>query len=116
MNMEHEKRPWGEYTVLKSGEGFKVKSIIVNPSQKLSLQLHHKRAEHWVIVRGEALMTLDSKEIHLKKNESIYIPKKTKHRIENRTTAPLEFIEVQTGDYLGEDDIERFDDIYGRTE
>ncbi len=116
MNMEHEKRPWGEYTVLKSGEGFKVKSIIVNPSQKLSLQLHYKRAEHWVIVRGEALMTLDSKEIHLKKNESIYIPKETKHRIENRTTAPLEFIEVQTGDYLGEDDIERFDDIYGRTE
>ncbi len=112
--MEHEKRPWGEYTVLKEGEGFKVKSIIVNPSQKLSLQLHHKRAEHWIIVRGEALMTLAAKEIQLKENESIYIPKETKHRIENRGIAPLEFIEVQTGNYLGEDDIERFDDIYGR--
>ncbi|MBU2530390.1 MAG: phosphomannose isomerase type II C-terminal cupin domain [Elusimicrobia bacterium] len=112
--MENEKRPWGEYAVLKSGEGFKVKSIIVNPGQKLSLQLHYKRAEHWIIVRGEALMTLDTKEIHLKENESIYIPKETKHRIENRGTILLEFIEVQTGTYLGEDDIERFDDIYGR--
>ncbi|MCG2725336.1 MAG: phosphomannose isomerase type II C-terminal cupin domain [Elusimicrobia bacterium] len=112
--MENEKRPWGEYTVLKSGEEFKVKSIIVNPAQKLSLQLHHKRAEYWIIVRGQALMTLDEKEIHLKKNESIYIPKDTKHRIENQGTIPLEFIEVQTGDYLEEDDIERFDDIYGR--
>jgi len=112
--MEHEKRPWGEYTVLKEGEGFKVKSIIVEPGQKLSLQLHHKRAEHWIIVRGEALMTLDDKEIHLKKNESVYIQKETKHLIENQGKLPREFIEVQTGDYLGEDDIERFDDIYGR--
>jgi mannose-1-phosphate guanylyltransferase / mannose-6-phosphate isomerase len=112
--MEHDKRPWGEYTVLKEGEGFKVKSIVVNPGQKLSLQLHHKRAEHWVIVQGEALMTLDSKEFVLKTNENIYIPKETKHRIENPGKLPIEFIEVQTGDYLGEDDIERFDDIYGR--
>ncbi len=112
--MEHDKRPWGEYTVLKEGESFKVKSIIVNPGQKLSLQLHHKRAEHWIIVKGEALMTLGEKEIPLKENENIYIPKKTKHRIENPGKLPLEFTEVQTGDYLGEDDIERFDDIYGR--
>ncbi|MEA3306677.1 MAG: phosphomannose isomerase type II C-terminal cupin domain [Elusimicrobiota bacterium] len=112
--MEHEKRPWGEYTVLKEGEGFKVKSIIVNPRQKLSLQLHHKRAEHWVIVRGKALITLDDKEFELQKNEGVYIETEVKHRIENKETGALEFIEVQTGDYLGEDDIERFDDIYGR--
>ncbi len=112
--MEYEKRPWGEYTVLKEGAGFKVKSIIVNPGQKLSLQLHYKRAEHWVIVKGSALMTLNEKEFTLKKNESVYIETQAKHRIENRESEPLEFIEVQIGDYLGEDDIERFDDIYGR--
>ena len=92
MTKTHEKRPWGEYTVLKSGEGFKVKSIIVRPSQKLSLQLHHKRAEHWIIVKGEALITLDLKQIRLKNNENIYIPKESKHRVENPGEIPLEII------------------------
>ena len=84
------------------------------PKASLSLQLHYKRAEHWVVVQGTATVTRGDKTFELHKNESTYIPIKTKHRLQNLTDEPLEIIEVQSGDYLGEDDIERFDDLYGR--
>ncbi len=109
-----EKRPWGRYTVLKSAENYKVKSIIVKPHQKLSLQLHERRAEHWICVRGKMLVTVGDKKIHLTPGEHVFIPKKAKHRMENTGDALAEIIEVQTGDYLGEDDIKRLEDIYGR--
>jgi mannose-1-phosphate guanylyltransferase/mannose-6-phosphate isomerase len=107
-------RPWGNYTILAEGKGYKVKKIIVNPGQKLSLQLHHRRSEHWVVTEGVGKLTLDNKVIVFKKNESTFIPIGTRHRLENPTDAPLVIIEVQNGDYLGEDDIVRFDDIYER--
>ncbi len=87
---------------------------MVNPGASLSLQLHHKRAEHWVVVKGEALVTVGDKVQTLKENESVYIPLETKHRLENPGREPLSIIEVQSGSYLGEDDIVRFDDVYGR--
>lgn len=101
--------------MLKSAGGFKVKSITVNPSQKLSLQSHRKRAEHWVLARGRILVTLGKKKIALKAGGHVFIPKKALHRIENPGNIPAEIIEIQTGSYLGEDDIERFEDAYGRT-
>jgi mannose-1-phosphate guanylyltransferase/mannose-6-phosphate isomerase len=108
-------RPWGSYKVLETSPTFQVKRVTVNPGGKLSLQLHHQRAEHWVIVSGEALVTRGEESLRLQPNESTYIPIGTKHRLENRhPTEPLHIIEVQTGKYLGEDDIERFDDAYGR--
>ena len=107
-------RPWGYYTVLEEGNGYKVKKISVNPGHKLSLQRHQKRAEHWVVIEGTAKVTNGHKEVLLKANESTFIPQGEKHRLENPGTTPLVIIEVQTGAYLGEDDIERFDDIYGR--
>ena len=94
--------------------GFQVKRIIVDPGQKLSLQLHHHRSEHWIIVKGTAHITRGEEEIVLETNQSTYIPVGVKHRLENRDTEPLYFIEVQCGDYLGEDDIVRFEDVYGR--
>lgn len=108
-------RPWGAYTVLEEGERYKIKHILVQPLQKLSLQLHYHRSEHWVVIRGTAKVTLDDKEILLHENESIYVDKSTMHRLENPGKVPLELIEVQVGEYVGEDDIVRFDDIYGRT-
>ena len=108
-------RPWGNYTVLHQDVGYKVKIIEVNPGSKLSLQLHHKRSEHWVVLSGEAKITRDEEIFVLKPQESIDIPKEAKHRLENPGTAPLSIIEIQNGDYLEEDDIVRFDDIYGRT-
>jgi mannose-1-phosphate guanylyltransferase/mannose-6-phosphate isomerase len=108
-------RPWGTYTVLEEGPGFKIKRIEVKPGASLSLQLHHHRSEHWVVVSGEATVTNGEQELHLKTNESTYIPAEHKHRLENLGAAVLVMIEVQTGTYLGEDDIVRFADRYGRT-
>ena len=108
-------RPWGEYSVLESGARFKVKRIIVNPGQKLSLQMHYHRSEHWVVVSGTAKVTVGNEEKLLHENESVYISKSMHHRLENPGKVPLEMIEVQVGEYTGEDDIVRFEDIYGRT-
>lgn len=107
-------RPWGWYDTLDEGENFKVKRIQVNPGASLSLQKHTKRAEHWVVVKGIAEVVCNDKKITLKKNESTYIPLGYAHRLSNPGKDILEIIEVQSGDYLGEDDIERFDDNYGR--
>lgn len=107
-------RPWGYYETVDTGEHFQVKRITVNPGKKLSLQLHHKRVEHWVVVKGTATVTKGEEVFHLNKNESTYIPIEVKHRLENATDQPLEIIEVQSGSYLGEDDIERFEDDFGR--
>ena len=108
-------RPWGAYRSINQGDGFQVKHITVKPGQSLSLQLHNKRSEHWVVVRGEGRITRGDEVLTLKPNESTYIPIGMKHRIENTAAMPLEMIEVQCGDYLGEDDIVRFADTYGRT-
>lgn len=107
-------RPWGTYTVLEEAPGFKMKRIEVKPGARLSLQLHHHRSEHWIVVHGEAVVVNGDEEIVVKQNESTYIPSGHKHRLENRTKDALVLIEVQCGDYLGEDDIVRFDDNYGR--
>lgn len=107
-------RPWGAYRSINQGNGFQVKHITVKPGQSLSLQLHHKRSEHWVVVRGEGRITRGDEVLTLKPNESTYIPIGMKHRLENTAAVPLEMIEVQCGDYLGEDDIVRFTDVYGR--
>lgn len=116
LHVTHRKvyRPWGAYEGLDIGENFQVKHITVNPGAKLSLQLHHKRAEHWVVVSGMAQVTCDDKVFALHENESTFIPLGSKHRLENTGTEPLHLIEVQSGAYLGEDDIVRFEDSYGR--
>lgn len=108
-------RPWGSYTVLEKGERYKLKRIIVNQQEKLSLQMHYHRSEHWVVIKGTAKVTIGDKEIFLHENESAYVPKSTLHRLENPGKVPLEIIEVQNGEYVGEDDIVRVDDIYERT-
>lgn len=107
-------RPWGSYTTLESGERFQIKRITVNPGARLSLQMHHHRHEHWVVVKGMAKVTNGEKVILLDENKSTYITAGQKHRLENPGTIPLELIEVQIGSYLGEDDIVRYDDEYGR--
>ena len=109
-----ESRPWGGFHILENAEGFQVKRLVVNPGATLSLQLHHHRAEHWVVVLGTARITLNDDEFDLAVNESTYIPIGARHRIANTTDEPLHIIEVQCGDYLGEDDIVRFEDNYGR--
>ena len=109
-------RPWGSYEGIDLGDGFQVKRITVNPGSTLSLQMHHHRAEHWIVVKGTAVITKDDKEIMLTEDQSTYIPLGTTHRLNNPGKIPLELIEVQTGSYLGEDDIVRFDDIYGRAD
>jgi len=109
-------RPWGNYTVLENGPRYKIKRIVVNPNEKLSLQMHYHRSEHWVVVKGSAKVTTGGKECFIHENESAYIPKSTMHRLENPGKIPLEIIEVQNGEYLGEDDIVRFDDAYGRSD
>jgi mannose-1-phosphate guanylyltransferase/mannose-6-phosphate isomerase len=108
-------RPWGWYDSLDEGSNFKVKRIQVNPGASLSLQRHTKRAEHWVVVKGIAEVTCNDKKIILQENESTYIPLGHTHRLSNPGKDVLEIIEVQSGRYLGEDDIERFDDSYGRS-
>jgi mannose-1-phosphate guanylyltransferase/mannose-6-phosphate isomerase len=107
-------RPWGSYDGIDSGERFQVKRIIVNPGASLSLQLHYHRAEHWIVVRGTARVTRGEEVFLLTENQSTYIPLGVKHRLENPGRVPLEIIEVQSGAYLGEDDIVRFEDTYGR--
>jgi mannose-1-phosphate guanylyltransferase/mannose-6-phosphate isomerase len=107
-------RPWGSYDSLGSGARFQVKLLRVKPGGTLSLQLHHKRAEHWVVVAGSARITRGDEVFMLAENQSTYIPVGVKHRIENPGTVPVEIIEVQSGSYLGEDDIVRFEDVYGR--
>ena len=109
-------RPWGTYTVLEEGPQFKIKRIEVIPGASLSLQMHHHRSEHWVVVSGIAKVLNNDQEFTLEVNESTYIPAEHKHRLENIGSERLVMIEVQTGDYLGEDDIVRFEDVYGRVE
>jgi mannose-1-phosphate guanylyltransferase/mannose-6-phosphate isomerase len=109
-------RPWGSYESLVVGEQFQVKRLTVTPGQTLSLQLHHHRAEHWVVVSGVADIVRGDEQLRLGPDESTYIPMGMKHRLANRGDVPLEVIEVQSGSYLGEDDIVRFDDVYGREE
>lgn len=107
-------RPWGSYTVLEESANFKIKRIVVNPGAKLSLQMHKHRSEHWVVVSGEATITNNEIEYKLQENQSTYIPKTHRHRLANQNDKPLAIIEVQCGDYVGEDDIIRFEDTYGR--
>ena len=107
-------RPWGNYETIDMADRYQVKRITVKPGAKLSLQKHHHRAEHWTVVSGTAIVTKGTEEILLKEDQSVYIPLGTLHRLENPGKIPLELIEVQSGPYLGEDDIVRFDDIYGR--
>lgn len=109
-------RPWGSYESLVIAERFQVKRIVVNPGQALSLQMHHHRAEHWVVVSGTALVQRGEEEIVLSEDQSTYIPVGFKHRLTNPGVIPLELIEVQSGSYLGEDDIVRFEDVYGRSQ
>ncbi|MCA7085501.1 mannose-1-phosphate guanylyltransferase/mannose-6-phosphate isomerase [Cupriavidus sp. DB3] len=108
------KRPWGTYTVLEEGPRFKIKRIIVSPGASLSLQLHHHRSEHWIVVSGTAKVVNGEREFFVRTDESTYIPAGHKHRLENPGLVDLVMIEVQSGDYLGEDDIVRFEDAYGR--
>lgn len=109
-----ERRPWGYYDAIDEGPGFKVKRIVVKPGCCLSLQRHQKRAEHWIVVDGEAVVQIGNQERTVHVNESVYIAKKEIHRLTNRTVKPITLIEVQVGTYLGEDDIERLEDVYGR--
>ncbi|MDE1184010.1 mannose-1-phosphate guanylyltransferase/mannose-6-phosphate isomerase [Paraburkholderia sp.] len=115
---EHRKvaRPWGFYDSIDRGDRFQVKRIVVKPGGRLSLQMHHHRAEHWIVVSGTALVTRGQETFLLSENQSTYIPLGVTHRLENPGKTPLEIIEVQSGGYLGEDDIVRFDDQYGRTQ
>jgi mannose-1-phosphate guanylyltransferase len=108
-------RPWGSYTTLEQGPGFKLKRIVVNPGAALSLQMHYRRSEHWVVVAGVAHVINGERELVVRANESTFIPAGHKHRLSNRGSEPLVIIEVQTGDYVEEDDIVRFDDVYGRS-
>jgi mannose-1-phosphate guanylyltransferase/mannose-6-phosphate isomerase len=107
-------RPWGSYSILEDADDCKVKRLVVKPGQVLSLQMHYKRAEHWTVVQGVAKVRLGDKEFLLNPNESTYIPVETQHRLENPGTEDVHLIEVQTGHYFGEDDIVRYEDIYGR--
>jgi mannose-6-phosphate isomerase-like protein (cupin superfamily) len=111
-----DRRPWGSFTVLDEGEGFKVKRIEVLSGKRLSYQKHMQRAEHWVVVQGSARVTLDGREIEVAPGGAIDVPLGAMHRIENAGTQTLIFIEVQRGNYLGEDDIIRLQDDYGRQE
>jgi mannose-1-phosphate guanylyltransferase len=108
-------RPWGAYDGIVEGERWQVKKIVVNPGASLSLQMHHHRAEHWVVVQGTALVEKDGVEELVGENQSTYIPLGAKHRLTNPGRIAVEMLEVQSGPYLGEDDIVRFEDRYGRT-
>ena len=111
-----DRRPWGTFTVLDEGENFKVKRIEVLPGKRLSYQKHSQRAEHWVVVQGTAKVTLDGREITIETGQAIDIAIGAAHRVENPGAVPLLFIEVQRGNYLGEDDIVRLQDDFGRAE
>jgi len=114
--IEHAERPWGSYTVLAEGDHFKVKTIEVRPGQRLSYQRHQRRAEHWFVVAGQGVITLDGGTIEVQTGDSADVPRGAAHRIQNTGSVPLVFVEVQHGDYFGEDDIVRLDDDYGRLE
>ena len=114
MTVEIGERPWGTYEVLTESDGYKVKRITVVPGGRLSLQSHQHRAEHWVVVSGIATITVRENVQDVAMNEHVHIPLQAKHRLENHTNDPVVLIEVQTGPYLGEDDIIRYEDIYGR--
>ncbi|MBM4309141.1 MAG: cupin domain-containing protein, partial [Deltaproteobacteria bacterium] len=107
-------RPWGSYTILEEGPRYKIKRVVVNQGEKLSLQTHSHRSEHWVVVKGTAKVSIGDKQVFIHENESAYVPKSTLHQLENEGKIPVEIIEVQNGEYLEEDDIERFSDDYGR--
>lgn len=109
-----ELRPWGSFTVLEEGKGYKIKRIEVNPGHRLSLQMHHHRSEHWIVVAGTAKVVCGEHEMLLSTNQSTYVPPCSTHRLENPGVLPLILIEVQNGEYLGEDDIVRFQDDYSR--
>lgn len=111
-----ETRPWGSFTTLEEGRGYKIKRIEVEPGHRLSLQMHHHRSEHWIVVSGTARVVCGDNEIMLTPNQSTYVPQCTAHRLENPGTIPLVLIEVQNGEYLGEDDIVRFQDDYARAQ
>ena len=113
-NLLTEKRPWGSFTTLEEVPGYKIKRIEVNPGHRLSLQMHYHRSEHWIVVSGTAKVTCGDKEKILGANESTYVPQCTSHRLENPGVIKLILIEVQNGEYLGEDDIVRFQDDYSR--
>jgi len=114
VNHQRVYRPWGSYETVDESERFQVKRIVVNPGAALSLQKHFHRAEHWIVVKGTAEITIGEKDIVLSEDQSTYIPLGTLHRLANPGKIPLELIEVQTGSYLGEDDIVRYEDKYGR--
>ena len=107
-------RPWGYYVVLEDNPSYKVKRIVVKPGKRLSLQRHQKRSEHWYIISGEAIVTLDNKILRLNTGQAVDIPRGSPHRIENSGSDQMSLIEIQTGDYFGEDDIERLEDDFGR--
>ena len=109
-------RPWGNFDSVDAGDGYKVKRISVKPGARLSKQMHHHRAEHWVVVRGTARVFRNDEIFDLHENESVFIPLGATHYLENPGDGPLDIIEVQSGSYLGEDDIVRFDDMYGRSD
>ena len=110
----HVQRPWGTYTIIDQGQGYHVKRLVVHPQGTLSLQLHRQRSETWVVAQGTATVVLGDEEHVLKLNDTLHIPAEIRHRVTNKESEPLILIEVATGDYLGEDDIVRFADIYGR--
>jgi mannose-6-phosphate isomerase len=107
-------RPWGSFTTLEEGQGYKIKRIEVHPGHRLSLQMHHHRSEHWIVVSGTAKVVCGDEELILSSNQSTYVPQCTPHRLENPGVIKLVLIEVQNGQYLGEDDIIRFQDDYSR--
>lgn len=113
-DLHTEMRPWGSFTVLEEGSGYKIKRIVVNPKHRLSLQMHYHRSEHWIVVAGTAKVTCGETEKIITANQSTFVPPCTKHRLENPGVIPLILIEVQNGQYLGEDDIVRFSDDYAR--
>lgn len=112
--IEHAERPWGSYTVLAEAADFKVKTIEVSPGHRLSYQTHSRRAEHWFVVAGQGVITLDGQKADVGRGDTVDVLRNAAHRIENTGSVPLVFVEVQHGDYLGEDDIVRLDDDYGR--
>ena len=109
-----EHRPWGYFKIIKDSEDYKIKKIVVRPKERLSLQMHKYRSEHWIVIKGSATVINNNKEFILKCSESTFIPANTRHRLINNENDDLEIIEIQTGSYFGEDDIVRFDDIYER--
>ncbi len=115
MQGEKEERPWGSYEVLEENNGYKVKRLVVKPGARLSLQRHSRRGEHWVVVEGTADVVCGERELRLEKGEHLHIPPETNHRLGNSTDHALALIEVQLGDYLGEDDIVRLEDDYKRS-